>query len=360
MKKILFIAVAVFFTSTGCKFLSKSVGNKPQLEVKKQKTANLPGKKTGAEKKPGIASEPGPAVQKKPVLRSERGFTLAFKALSEVCTFVPGHVDAMFFASGKEARYIINSLASGIPILTNMRRAPRFFRMLGHRFGLKDADKVADIMVVETGGQVIVFARGIGIGLKNRESYTSGKYKFVLSKLPDIKILSGLFNGWVVIGARDAVLKLAARRPRDARDNCARLKKRITTALGPNMYRDPFNIAVGCVIPFSATIFWDSSLGMRVLAPVKGNQKGIQAITGFVRALKQSFSQLQAESDAGAPALHPVSRMRDADMAVITMKENSRAGMFMLDAHGSLVDLLLAVYQQKLRPFIGKISGSGR
>lgn len=342
MKKIFFIAVFGMFI--GCKFMSGHA-HKPQPVVKKAE-------KVKKKAKPAPETDTKPLA--KPVVQNERGFTVAIQAISEVCTFVPNHVDALFFASGKEAQNVIDSLASGIPSTTGIRHATRFFRMLKTRFGLKALDKVSEIMVIESKGRVLVFAKDMGIEVKNRETYSAGKYKFALAKLPNVRILSGRFNDWAVIGDRDVVMKLAVRRPLDAKDNCKRLRQKITTVLGPNIRRDPFNMGVGVIISLSTAIFWNSEEGMRVLAPVKGNLKGIQGITAFVRTVKQSFSRLQAESDAGAPALYPTGRMKKADLAIITLKEQRRADMLVLDARGSLVDLILAVYQQKLRPFLGK------
>jgi len=365
MKKLFFIAVAGLFMLAGCKFFAKSSKVSKSGVKKSGLTPKKPVKTKAGAKEAKIVSKTAPEQQKKAFSRDERGFTLALKALSDVCAFVPDKADALLFASPKESREIINTMASGIPATTGIRRARRFFRRLKKIYGLINPDKISHILVVVSHGRPIVFVRGIDIDFKDRETYASGKYKFVLAKVSGIRILLGRVNisskdHWVVIGTQDAIMKLAARDPRDSKDVCRRLKKKITDVLGPNMYRDPFNMAVGCVIPFSAAIFWDSGLGIRVLAPVKGNQKGLDGITAFVRSTKQAYSQLQAESDAGAPALYPVARMKTADQVMETLKERIRGGVFMLDARGSLVNLTMAIYRQKLFPLIGKRPGRKR
>ncbi len=339
MKKSIFLlALVMFFAEFGC----KGCHNR---RISLKKSVKQAQKSVNNNQKSQVKPTKAPP-------ESRGSVDMAFDAVSEVCQFIPTRVDALFFAPKKEAKYMVHAVASGIPATTGVRREGVFMRNMKKRFGIYNLKNISSLLVVVSGNEVLVFAKGASVDLAHRETYTSGPYKFAAARLDSMILLTGLYRGWTVTGRMNTMLKLAARRPGDAKIDCKLLRKQIVQKIGPNIDRDPFNTAEGTILPLSTVIFWDSSRGVRVMMPEKG-RAAVTKVKAFAAAFKQDFLHLQAESDAGVSPLHPVHRMKKADLLFITTKSSFRAGMYMMEARGSLADAVLAVFQQRLRPFFG-------
>ena len=291
--------------------------------------------------------------QKTPENLEKTGFDAVFDALDELCAIIPNPTDAMFFIPAQEASRVIHTMATGMVMLTGQRGARRFFAMVNQRFGLKGLDKVKQALVIVSNGQVFLFLKGAAVDTSNRETYHSQDLNFAVSRTKP-PVLSGKYKGWVVVGARNPLLRLVSIMPKNPAPRCKRLKKMVTEALGPNMNRDPFKTGVGFVLSVRTTIFWDSTKGVRVLLPLENNHKSLKKLKVLISNWKNNFANRLSEAEAGAPVLHPMTLKSAASQITITSKDYTRGQTFVWEARGNVVNFFLAIYQDKLRPFLGR------